>query len=149
MRVLDLLPAPGPLSNVQGAGERSPVKKIKIVLANRPRMMREVVKQMIDSQPDMEVVGEVLDPVDLLVAVRDTQADAVILDLEDSKEPGLTSHLLAEYPNLTILGLAANGKTAFIRPRRQEILDPTGAKILTALREAIRRHVPRRREGDN
>ena len=114
------------------------MKKIKILLANRPRMLREVVRKMIEAQPDMEVVGEVLEPVDLHVAVRDTQADAVILDLEDSEEPGLTSHLLAAYPDLTILGLAANGKTAFVRPRRQEILDPTGAKIVNALRHAIR-----------
>lgn len=110
---------------------------IKILLANRPRMLREVVRKMIEAQPDMEVVGEVLDPLDILVAVRDTQADAVILDLEDSEESELTSHLLVEYPNLTILGLAANGKTAFLRPRRHEILEPTGAKIVNALRHAI------------
>ena len=113
------------------------MKKIKILLANRPRMMREVVRKMIDVQPDMEVVGEVPDPVELLVAVKETEADAVILDLEDSEEPGTASHLLAAYPDLTILGLAANGKKAFVRPRRQEILDPTGAKILNALRHAI------------
>lgn len=114
------------------------MKKIKILLANRPRMLREVVREMIEAQPDMEVVREVLDPVDLLVAVGDTQADAVILDLEDSEEPGLTSHLLAEYPDLTILGLAANAKRVFIRPRRQEVLDPTAAKILNGLRYGIR-----------
>jgi len=113
------------------------VKKIKILLANRPRMLREVVRKMIDVQPDMEVAGEVLDPVDLLVAVKDTVADAVILDLEDSEESELTSHLLVEYPNLTIVGVAPNGKTAFVRPRRQEIVDPTGPKLLEALRQAI------------
>jgi len=113
------------------------VKKIRVLLANRPRMMREVVREMIEALPDMEVVGEVVNPVDLLVAVRETGADALILGLEDSEEPGVTSHLLAEYPDLTILGLAANGKKAFVRPRRQEILAPTGAKILTAIRHAI------------
>jgi len=112
------------------------VKKIKILLANRPRMLREVVREIIEAQPDMEVVGEVPDPVELLVAVKDTVADAVILDLEDSEEPGLASHLLAGYPNLTIVGLAPNGKTAFVRPGRREIVDPTGANILSALRQA-------------
>ncbi|KRT70245.1 MAG: chemotaxis-specific methylesterase, two-component system, chemotaxis family, response regulator CheB [candidate division NC10 bacterium CSP1-5] len=112
------------------------MKKIKILLANRPRMLREVVREIIEAQPDMEVVGEVPDPVELLVAVKDTVADAVILDLEDSEEPGLASHLLAGYPNLTIVGLAPNGKTAFVRPGRREIVDPTGANILSALRQA-------------
>ena len=123
------------------------MKKIRILLANRPRMMREVVREMIEAQPDMEVVGEVLDPLELIVAVRETEADAVILALEGSEEPGLTSHLLAEYPKLTILGLPSRGKTAFVRPGRQEIVDPTGPKILEALRQAILAPCTSEREG--
>lgn len=114
------------------------MKKIRVLLANRPRMMREVVRETIEHQEDMEVVGEVLDPLGLLMAVRETGADAVILALKGPEEPGLCSHLLAEYPNLTIIGLAPDSKTAFIRPRRQEIDDPSEAKILSALRQAIR-----------
>ncbi len=114
------------------------MKKIKILLANHPRMMREVVREMIEAQPDMEVVGEVLNPVELLVTVRETAADAVILGLEDAQELGVCSHLLAEYPNLTILALASTGKTAFIRPGRREIAEPSEAQILSALRHGIR-----------
>jgi len=115
--------------------------KLRILLANRPRMLREMVRKIIEDEQDMEVVGEVLAPVDLLVAVRETKAHAVILTMRGSEEPGLCSHLLAEYPDLTILGLAFEGQKAFIkqlRPRREEIADPTGAKILSALRNAIR-----------
>lgn len=65
------------------------MKKIRFLLANRPRMMREMVREIIEGQQDMEVVGEVLAPVDLLVAVRETQAAAVILGVRDSEEPGL------------------------------------------------------------
>lgn len=114
--------------------------RIRILLANRPRMMRELVRKMIQGQPDMEVVGEVLGPLDVLMAVRDREADAVILALEDYEEPGLCSHLLAEYPNLTILSVAPNGETAFIRPRRREIIDPSEANILNTLRQVI--HTP-------
>lgn len=117
------------------------MKKIRVLLANRPRMMREVVRKTIEHQEDMKVVGEVLDPLGLLMAVRKTGADVVILALKGSEEPGLCSHLLAEYPNLTILGLAPQGESAFIdqlRPHRQEISDPSEANILSALRHAIR-----------
>ena len=114
------------------------VKKIRVLLANRPRMMREVVREIVESQQDMEVVGEVLNPVEVLVAVREAKPDAVILALKDSEEPGLCSHLVAEYPNLTILGLAPDGRTALIRPRRQEIVHPSGANILSTLRHAVR-----------
>ncbi|MFQ5881375.1 MAG: hypothetical protein ACE5I9_02720 [Candidatus Methylomirabilales bacterium] len=96
---------------------------------------------MIERQDDMEVVGEVLHPVDLLVAVRETEADVLILALKNSEEPGLCSHLLTEHPNLTILGLTYEGKSAFIEqlcPLRREIIDPSEAKILSALRHATR-----------
>ncbi|MFQ5847554.1 MAG: hypothetical protein ACE5IQ_07780 [Candidatus Methylomirabilales bacterium] len=96
-----------------------------------------MVRKIIEHQEDMEVVCEVLEPLELLVAVSEREADAVILDLEDYEEPPLFTHLLAEYPNLTILGLAPDGKTALLRPRRQEIADPSETKILDALRHAI------------
>ncbi len=114
------------------------MKKIKILLANRPRLMREVMREIFEDQSDMEVVGEVLDPLGLLVAVKEMEADVVILAVKGSEEPGLCSHLLAEFPNLTIFGLASNGKTAFFRPGRRKIIDPSEAKILTALRQAVR-----------
>ena len=116
------------------------MKKIKILLANRPRMVREVVRELIEREEDMEVVGEVLDPLDLLLAVRETEADAVVMALKGSEEPGLCSHLLAEYPDLTIVGVASGGESAFIEqrtPQRQEIPEPSKANILDALRHAV------------
>ncbi len=113
------------------------MKKIRVLLANRSRMMQEVVDGMIQSLPDVEVVGGMVNPVDLLIAVRETNADALILDLENSEEPGVISHLIAEYPELTIVALAKNGKKAFVRPPRQEILFPTRTKIVAAIRHAI------------
>ncbi len=77
--------------------------KIRVLLANRPRLMREVVREIIERQDDMEVVGEVLDPLDILMAVREAEVDAVILALKGSEDTGLCSHLLAEYPDLTIV----------------------------------------------
>jgi len=114
------------------------LKKIRILLANRPPILLEVMREMVQRQEDMEVVGEILDPVGLLVAVRDLEADAVILTLKDYEEPGLCSHLVTEYPNLIILSLAADGKTAFLRPPRREIKVPSEQSIVDALRDAIR-----------
>ena len=126
------------------------MKKIRILLANRPRMMREVLRELIRRQEDMEVVGEALDPLDILVAVRGTEADAVILGLRGCEEPALCSYLLAEFPHLTMLGLISERGTAFIEqlcPRRQEIVDPSEANILSALRQAIRTPCSLEKEG--
>ncbi len=120
---------------------RSRVKKIRILLAIRPRMMREILKTLFERQEDMEVVGEVLAPVELLVAVREMEADTVVLALRDFEKLGVHSNLLAEFPNVTILALASKGEAAFIEQlchRRLEIANPSKDTILNALRQANR-----------
>jgi DNA-binding NarL/FixJ family response regulator len=117
------------------------LQKIRIVLANYPRMMRELVREIIERQPDMEIVGEIVDPLHVLLATRETRVEAVIVALRNSEDSGLISHLLSECPNLTILGLSSQGDDAFIVqmcPQRTEIINPSVANILSALRQAIR-----------
>jgi DNA-binding NarL/FixJ family response regulator len=117
------------------------VSKITILLANLPQMMREVLRSIIAYQVDMEIVGEFPDPVELLLAAKETRADAVIVEMAGTEEPGLCSHLLAECPNITILVLALAGNIAFIEqlcPWRREIADPSEANIVHALRQAVR-----------
>ncbi len=110
--------------------------------------MREVVWQTIEQQEDMEVVGEVLDPIDLLGAVREMRADAVILTIRGPRELGLFRPLLAECPNLTVLSPESSGKKAFVgkfcSPWR-EIVDPSEADIEGALRHCVQ--VPCSTEG--
>jgi DNA-binding NarL/FixJ family response regulator len=117
------------------------VSKITILLANLPQMMREVLRSIIAHQADMEIIGEFPDPVELLLAAKETRADAVIVEMRGAEEPGLCSHLLAECPNVTILVLESEGNTAFIEqlcPWRREIVDPSEANIVHALRQAVR-----------
>ena len=117
------------------------MRSIKVLLANDPLILREVVREIIARQPDMEVVGEILDPLGVLLAVKETEADVVVIGLRDSEEPGLVSHLLAECPYVTVLGLASHGDTAIIVQMclwRKEIVDPSEVNILRALRNAVR-----------
>ena len=117
------------------------MRSIKVLLANDPAILREAVRAVIVRQPDMEVVGVILDPLGVLLAAKATHADVVVLGLRDAEEPGLVSHLLAECPQVTILGLAPHGDTALIvqmRPWRKEIVDPSAANLMRALRQAVR-----------
>jgi DNA-binding NarL/FixJ family response regulator len=118
------------------------MKKIRILLANnRPRIMREVMKQLIERQPDMEIVGEILDLSALSRVAEEAAADVIIVALEDSDALRLGRQLLAERPEMAILALAAKGNAAFIeqvRLGRREIAEPSEATILSALRHVIR-----------
>jgi DNA-binding NarL/FixJ family response regulator len=117
------------------------MKKIRILLANsRPRIMREVMRQFIERQVDMEIVGEVLDLSALVRTAQETAADVIIVALEDAVALGLGSHLLAECPEVTILALASQGNAAFIEQLclgRMEIAEPSEANVLNAIRHVI------------
>jgi chemotaxis response regulator CheB len=117
------------------------MEKIRVLLANsRPRIMREVVRQIIERQPDMEIVGEVLELSALAHIAQETQPNVIIVALEDFEALGAVRNLLAKIPAVTILALASKGDTAFIeqlRLGRREIADPSEANILSALRQAI------------
>ena len=111
---------------------------VKILLANGPEALRAGLATFLQQQSDIEVVGTVLDPIELLVAVEDTQADVVVTTLPDTGEmPGICSHLLHEYPQLLILALSPDRTRACVY--RQAIMveplaDISDEGILAALR---------------
>jgi D-glycero-alpha-D-manno-heptose-7-phosphate kinase len=61
-----------------GAGE-SFVKRVRVLVANHPRLMRELVMATIADQPDIEVVGEVQNETELADIVEQVQPDVLII----------------------------------------------------------------------
>jgi len=83
------------------------LKRVRVLVANRPRLMREMVIATIADQPDIEIVGEVVDDSDLNEIVEQTQPDVLILALEEPERPlGQCGFLLGRYPRMRILALA-------------------------------------------
>ena len=69
--------------------------------------MREMLMATIADQPDIEVVGEVVNEKDLNEAVEQTQPDVLILALEETERRlGQCGFLLGLYPRMRILALA-------------------------------------------
>ncbi len=118
------------------------MQKIKVLLASRPRILSDVIRNMLERQPDMEVIGEVLDPIELLLTAKARPVDVVIVTpLNAEVEPGICRHLLAEQPRLKIITLEANGEAAFLYEsgsRRKRINEPSEESILGAIRESMR-----------
>jgi chemotaxis response regulator CheB len=83
------------------------VEKIRVLVANRPRLMRDLVLATISDQPDIEVMGEIKDDSELVNVVADSQPDFVIIALDRPEErPAVCDALLGRNPNLKILALA-------------------------------------------
>jgi hypothetical protein len=84
------------------------VEKIKVLVANRPRLMRELVMATISDQPDIEVVGVLEDEKSILPMVQQSHPEFLIIALDDSDErPQICDVLLDCFPRMRILALAA------------------------------------------
>ena len=60
-------------------------KSIRVLVANHPRLMREIVLTTFADQPDIEIVGEVADESQISETVRKTMPHFVVIALD---QPG-------------------------------------------------------------
>ncbi len=118
--------------------------RVKVLMANRPQAARAFLEVLFQEQDDIQVVGVVLDPIELLISIEDVEADVVVITLPESGGiPGICSHLLYQYPALLILALSADCQELWIY--RQVIestpLDGgTSDNILAAIRRFKAEH---------
>ncbi|MGO9086133.1 MAG: hypothetical protein ACLQBK_12975 [Candidatus Sulfotelmatobacter sp.] len=116
------------------------MNRVRVLVANRPRLMRELVITTIADQPDIEIVGEVGDEGDLTEAVEQARPDVLILTM-DTPEKRLSQcgFLLGRHPEMRILTLAPDQNRALfywaIIDIRTKSLESSEAGILQALRE--------------
>jgi len=121
--------------------EESFVKPVRVLVANRPRLMREIVLATIADQPDIEVVGDVEQVVNLAELVEQVQPDVLIVALDDKeKRSGECGFLLGRYPRMRILALAPEQNRGVfywaIVDIRTKPVESSEAGILSALRDA-------------
>jgi DNA-binding NarL/FixJ family response regulator len=84
------------------------VQRVRVLVANRPRLMKDLVLATIGDQPDIEVVGQDEDGDEITELVERTRPDYLIIALEEPEtRPGLNGFLLGRYPQMRILALAA------------------------------------------
>lgn len=111
---------------------------VRVLLAVEPRLLRDSLRNRIAAESDMEVVDEVFEEVDILLAMRQQGANVLIHSVPASTEPpAIYSHLFVEYPGLVIVGLQAGGQQAYVY--RQEIVKTPVEACMGELFGAIRR----------
>jgi DNA-binding NarL/FixJ family response regulator len=112
---------------------------IRVLVANRPRLMRELVMAAISDQPDIEIVGEVEEESAIVAAIEKSHPDFVIIALDRSRGlPAFYEPILQNHPQMKALAFALD-RTYFtyywaslrIQSKRMEASE---AGILDALR---------------
>jgi chemotaxis response regulator CheB len=83
-------------------------RSIRILVANQPKLMRELILATLAEEPGVEIVGEVSDEKDIRQSVRDTTPDVLVMALDEpAKRPDLCDTLLRDHPGLRIIAVAS------------------------------------------
>ena len=118
------------------------VKRVRVLVANRSRLVRDLLLATIADQPDIEVVGEVFEESQLTDAVDELQPDALIVTLDDPENrSALSGFLLGRYPKMRILALAPERNQGLyfwaVTSIRSQRLESSESSVLNALRSQL------------
>src|SRR6266481_6698622 len=82
-------------------------KSIRVLVANHPRLMREIILTTFADQPDIEIVGEVEDESEISASVKKTLPDFVVVALDQPGiRPRICDALLREHPEVRVIAVA-------------------------------------------
>jgi DNA-binding NarL/FixJ family response regulator len=116
---------------------------IRVLVANRPRLIRELLLATISDQPDIEVVGEILEERELENAVETTRPDFLIVALEKSDRlPGVCESILRNHPHVRVIAIAADRNSSMFYWTSLCIesnqIEASEAGVLSAIRGKLR-----------
>jgi AmiR/NasT family two-component response regulator len=114
--------------------------RVRVLVANRPRLLRELVLATLAEQDGIRVVGEAQDDQDVPSLVAETKPDFLLIALDESqKRPALCDVLLREFPELRIIAVAPNTNVGVFYWASLEIHSTKMEASEEALLEAIRK----------
>jgi AmiR/NasT family two-component response regulator len=116
------------------------MKRIRVLIAHQPRLMRELISATIADQHDMEVIGEIERREDLTEVVDQTRPDVLVVPIEEDEiYHAQCGFLLGRYPEMKILALDPEQNRAFfywaIVDIRSKSVESSEAGILDAIRQ--------------
>src|SRR5580692_6835310 len=83
--------------------------KVRVLVANRPRLLRELVLSTLSEQEGISIVGEAENEKDVPSLVAETKPDFLLIELDESRRrPLLCDQLLRKFPGLRIIAVAPN-----------------------------------------
>lgn len=89
---------------------------IKVLLADKHAIVRQGVRNLLDTEPDMEVVGEADSGWATVKLVHELTPDVVIMDisLPDLNGAEATRQILAESPDVKVIALSMHSDSLFV-----------------------------------
>jgi two-component system, NarL family, response regulator LiaR len=92
--------------------------KIKLLLAEDHKIVREGTRQLLGQSPDMEVIGEASDGVEAVQLAADLHPDVIVMDVRLPRLNGIeaTRTITARFPEIRVLILSAYDEDNYVFP---------------------------------
>lgn len=92
--------------------------KIRVLLADDHAVLREATAELVDHQPDMDVVGQAGTGEETIAQAKALRPDVVVMDIAMPRHNGLeaTKRIVAECPDTKVLVLTAHEDAGHIIP---------------------------------
>lgn len=86
--------------------------RVKIILANDSRLLREMLRRVLTRSPQLEIVAEIEDLHQLEFLLAQTRANWIIVSLTPEGEfPGTVRDLLRDHSTAHVLAIATDAST--------------------------------------
>lgn len=91
------------------------MKSVRVLVANRPRLMRELILATVSDQEGIEIVGEIQHDEQIESAVAEMRPDFLIVALDgDNRLPDPCMTVLQKHPSLRVIAISPErGNTVF------------------------------------
>jgi chemotaxis response regulator CheB len=114
---------------------------IRVAVGNQPRLMRELMVELMADQPDIEVVAEIQDEAEISRVVQETTPEFLIISLKAPHvRASCCESLIRLQPDMKILAIASDGNSFVFYSASESLgvhattLEGSEAGILGALR---------------
>lgn len=111
---------------------------IRVVICGMPRLLGEIVNQIVTARPSIQIVGEPTKWQELVEVITRGKTDVVVVGCEEDELMTIGSRLLGEHPLLKILAITNDGRKAALYelwPRLRELPEPSPDILLDAIEE--------------
>jgi DNA-binding NarL/FixJ family response regulator len=112
------------------------MRPLRVLFGGLPATLLTFLSEALGSRTDVEVVGVAERPTSLLVEAGTLQADIVVVTWASREPPGITSHLLDQYPHIRVVAVTPDGRQALVstmRPHAEHVAVRSPTDLIRAL----------------
>jgi DNA-binding NarL/FixJ family response regulator len=113
------------------------IDSTRVLLIDMPRILREVIREVLIAQPDIEIAGELESEEGVAIAAEESAAEVIIFGSEERELPAAWRKLLEQRPGLRVLTVLSDGRESYLyelRPHRVPLGEVSPEGLLRAIR---------------